>query len=192
MLFVYTVFISIMQGAYGGFFLHFLMTNKTRRIFWSNTLKQYLCFSWVLGLVLGIALGKYTTDDILELVFFSLMDRASVAGVLLSGLLPLTLSFVFLCFSLPQFLLPLVFVKAYGFGFSLCCTSVVFGSAAWLMCAIGLFSDFCGTTILLWFLFYHQDLNHKKLDKRFFLCCVLLIALAVLEYFVISPYLAIL
>ena len=147
-----------------------------------------LIVCWLSGLFAGYYFGIKTPDSVFALMRTSLSERVSIVWVFCALLLPLILSYTALRFSVPLLLLPLVFLKAYGFGYTLCCVIRAFGSAGWLMGTLCLFADVCSAILLLWFLLKYTKWENRRTLCDLTICISALITLGIFDYFVISPF----
>jgi hypothetical protein len=112
----------------------------------------------------------------------------SIVWRLILLLFPLILSVTALRFLRPLLVLPVVFIKAYSFFYSLYCLNYAFGSAGWLASFILFFSDSCSIFVFLSFVFNHAMWGRGKCLRDFIISAFFLIALGVFDYFVVSPF----
>ena len=165
------------------------LTNRGRR----KTFKVHtfiLASVWILGLITGgVVAARVSLASALN--SFTLL-RTSVLDLIFFLVLPFGLSFVILKFVGSFGILPLAFIKAYSLISTLCYVSFVFGDAGWLIGGIFFFSDVITTTLLLKLWFDISIGKCYKLRQCFFLFIIIPVLIGLFDYFVVSPFLAML
>ena len=149
-----------------------------------------IAVAWTCGLLLGAYFIRQTA--LFSVMCSARFCRISIVGLLLSLALPILLSCILLRFLRFHFILPLVMLKACSFFSSYAGLMIAYGNAGWLVSSMLLFSDFFLVVILLllWF--------NAAVGKRFkpFFCFivygVLPMVVGCFDYFVVSPYVAML
>lgn len=151
-----------------------------------------LAVLWILGLGFGGSIASHSEDYIIPLMRTAVNIRVSIVNLLVLQLLPLLISAIAVYFSMPLLIYPLCAFKAVSFGFILGCLGISFGSAGWLIRLLYLFTDTIMTPLLLWYWFKHisgAKLSVYRDNKLLFSAFSFA---AVLEYFMISPFLVVL
>ena len=141
---------------------------------------------WIIGLFVGIHLYDPMYYSLMCSV---LLQPVTIVGLLMILFLPLISAYLSFLLHEPIISLIVCFFKAVAFGFTGCFISHKFGSGSWLMRLLFLFSDHCCVIMLfiLWFcVFSSFGGRREKFDSVFFLPAV---PIALLDYFVISPFL---
>lgn len=154
--------------------------------------RLFLAVFWVFGLLIGLYISFRT-----PILFFSLMrtyayERVSILGLVLIVSFPLILSAIAVRFSTPLLFLPVAFLKA--FCFSYCSNGIVlaFGSAGWLVRWLFVFSDSCAVIVLFWFWIRNIAGDRGLFTRDFFIGVLSIILFCCIDYFVVSPFTAIL
>lgn len=149
--------------------------------------KFFLLFLWLLGILSGCCWVQRVPDSYFSLMRTLVQTRASIVGAILILFLPLVISAFALAHSKYWILYPLVFLKAFMFGFSAGCVMLAFGNAGWLVRWLLLFSDSFMNVCLLWFWFkggscdnISRELVHAVLFASIVFC---------LDYCAVSPFL---
>ena len=161
-------------------------------VFWRSSGSRLflLGLSWVAGLLLGAWAAFHSSADVFSLMLAAMNCRMSIVGVVLAYIFPLIVTGVAAFLSIPLLLPILAFLKAYLFGFSTCCISIVFGDAAWLMQFLFLFKDILTAIPLLWLWFRILCGNNHSINRVFpviFICSMWIGYLDIAE---ISPIIA--
>ena len=147
---------------------------------------------WILGQLMGFVLGSDVTDATISLMRTVGFQRVSIVWLLFSAILPFLLLYVIIRF-LPQWMrLLLMFLKAYGFTYCVCCIASAFGSAAWLMLWLCFFTDIHCTFIFLWYMLNYNNWSKFQRRKYLLICIIIAMTFVFTDYFVISPIPAIL
>lgn len=159
------------------------------RSFWVRSCTVILIFTWVLGLCLGIGFGRGLPDSFSSLMRAAAFDRVSIVGLFTVLLVPFLISAFAVYFSAPAAILPVILFKAFSFGCS--CSGIVhaFGSAAWLVRILLLFSDCVGTTVLLWFSLRSISGKRDTFLKDTALCVLICFFTGAVDYLLVSPFL---
>ena len=141
---------------------------------------------WIVGVVLGAALCKPFYSPLMG---SALLQSTSIVGLLAVLFFPLLCTSFSFYLHWPSFLLGLAFGKSVCFGFSAMLILRVFYSASWLVRILFLFSDFFTNLFLmiLWAVYFSG--NRENLELDFLVCFIALLAIGLVDYFVISPFL---
>ena len=140
----------------------------------------------------GMTVGGYLSTKISS-VFNPYFDHILSAGFLVWSVMHILLVplFASICLYLlfgPDGVLPVVFLKAFGFSLTVAICAVTFKSAGWLVSRFVFFSDLWGIPVLLWLWF---SLLRRRLHKRGIVISVLcILAIGLTDYFVIFPFLS--
>lgn len=164
-------------------------------------LRPYLSFSaygnfrlvlslfWISGLLLGMTFSVFAGFSS-ELALTALEGSLSVFSFFFSILLPVLLTFLAVYVSKPYLLYALIFSKAFIFAFV--CTGLlsVFGSAAWLIHSLFMFSDLV-VLPFLWWIWLQSFAQERGCVLR--LCAaaaVVVFLIGLFDYAFIAPFLA--
>lgn len=149
-----------------------------------------LAFLWISGLLCGTLFVLAAEDPFSSLMRTVAFNRVSIAGLAAVLVFPLIVSAVAVYMAVPTFILPICFVKAFCYGSSMFGASAAFGSAGWLMRLLLLFSDSCMMVPLLWFWCRHLTGRRDSLKRDLAVCAVFAVFIGIIDYFLVSPYLA--
>lgn len=150
----------------------------------------FLAFLWICGLFCGMFFVSVAEDAFLPLMRTVAYSRVSIVGLAAVLVFPLAISAATVYLTVPAFLFPICFFKAFSFGCCLYSVSVAFGSAGWLVRVLLLFSDSCMMVPLLWFWCRHQAGNRDLIKQDLVVCASCAALIGATDYFLISPYLA--
>lgn len=168
------------------------MLLKVRRIFCNLIEKSdgwILAIIWNLGMIAGIWLCSSSQTASVQI--YSLVPvRISIFLRLLSALLPLLFFFAAYKLHRPGVVLIAAFSKTFLFGFSGCAVYAAYRSAGWLVCGLFLFSELCmlAPTYMLCYTQFVQRSTVRRQELIGF--AAISAAVVLLDYFLISPFLA--
>lgn len=150
----------------------------------------HLAFTWTLGLIAGY----YVLDQtpLISLMRSSHFLRMSIVDLILSLAIPFLVSFILLRYFSFYSVLPFVFLKALSYFLCYGGITLIFGNAGWLLSGMLLFSDsiFVIMLLLIWF---NAAIGKKPNLRRCIAAYIISsIAIVYLDYFVVSPYVAML
>lgn len=162
-----------------------------RGAFLSNIKRNnfYFCILipiWIAGLLVGIISYDPYVSSLMSGV---ILQPVSVVGLLGIIFLPLFVVYVSFVLNEPIVSLIVCFLKAVAFGFSGNLIAQNYGSASWLVRVLLQFSDHC--CFLLLFVLWHRNFCTftGSRSKSHMIIFLLVVPIAVLDYFVISPFL---
>lgn len=147
----------------------------------------YLTAVWVIGLLVGMFFAFTVRTLVSSLIHTIVCCRASITGLISVLILPLVISAM--AISVPLFLYPICFFKAFSYGFCLYSVTFVFGDAGWLFATLLLFSDSVMIVLLNWLWCRHIVVNKNTSGQDFARCTIAATLIALMDYFLISPYL---
>lgn len=149
-----------------------------------------IAIAWIAGLFAGCFL--LTQTPFASLMCSVLFLRISIFGLFISLAFPLLLSYILLRFFRFSCILPFAFVKAFSFICSFGGIMIAFGNAGWLVSWMILFSDFFLVVILLFQWFSAATGKRYKTYLCIVVYCLIPILIGCFDYFVVSPYAAML
>lgn len=149
-----------------------------------------LAFFCVTGALTGICIADRSGEH-----FFSMMRMApsvhvSITGLIASAVLPFLIAAFAVYISAPQILYSILFLKIMLFCWCGCGIYAVFGSAGWLVRMLLQFTDCCMVPVLCWFCLRHSSGSHVFLWRDFSVCIAIAGIIGIIDYSVISPFLA--
>ena len=150
----------------------------------------YLFLLWPLGLLAGYGFFYACRPFLSPLMPSLLVQPVSIVGFFVSIFLPFLFTSLSIVTHNPVYCLTVCFIKALAFGFTGSVVAYFYMSAGWLVRLIFLFSDCCTLPVL--FLLWLNVLSSEERThcQRLVLGCVLYcIAVIVIDYCVISPFL---
>ena len=148
-----------------------------------------LAFTWLAGFLSGLLFSLQPGMDAV-ISRFSMITRLTIPGLMCILLFPLALS----CIAVfkPQIFYLLSFLKALCFGYCSGCVLLMCVGAGWLVKFMLLFSDMLYHPCLFWFWIQHADGNREHLREHIVICLCIAIFIGLLDYFLVSPFLAML
>lgn len=165
------------------FSVHFSCQSRKKNIFILSGL-------YVVSIVFGLLLAFYSDPIIVSLMGAAPGSCASIVDLLAVAVYPFLLAAVFVMMFQSYGLLLLCFLKLSCFMFLLTGTVLYWGSSAWLVSVLLLFS--CGISCTCLLLFTMRCFVHENTEVHYdlFVCFLLSIAAAVIEHTVFAPLLA--
>lgn len=151
-----------------------------------------LSFLWILGLVFGLYFVASMDNSLLETFYIASINRPSIFSILFVSLLPIAVSATAVFCSGPVLIYALCILKAFCFSVSLCGVISVFGYSGWLLRLLLLFSDSCMVVLLLWLWCRILLSKHNSVLRDLLICTAIAVAVSMVDYFLVSPYLGIL
>jgi len=147
-----------------------------------------LASCWLLGLVCGWLLFHYAGTICEALMRRIVISPVSISGLLSSFLIPFLITVYSVCFSMPWIIFPVCFLKGVSFSFVSSGIWKAFSSAGWLVQSVLLFRSSCFAVgaFLVWIRFF----SGRSTSGAFFVWLLLAAAGCILDYSVISPFLA--
>lgn len=144
-----------------------------------------IVISWILGSLSALLFIKLSFISLMYPVF---VERVSIVGMIASLILPIFLSYILLCRGYFYTILPVIFLKAFGYMYCYFCITYSFGSAGWLVRAFLLFSDTVAIILLLHFVYRFAAGDNTELLRSFRSAMIVLMLAGCLDYYIISPY----
>lgn len=172
---------------FGGNPLSLFSLSKQRANIHQHLNNFSLILAWIAGEVIGYFVGSQVPDTVISLMRAPTFGRVSIVWLFFSAIFPFLLSIAALRLSLKRLLTSLVFLKAYGFVYSICCLGFAFGSAGWLMQLLYFFTDTLCTLIFLWFILTYPKFSKARQYHRLLLCLASTTGLVCFDYFAIMP-----
>ncbi len=167
----------------------------TTDISFRNTFSQSAYFRllslfavWLLGILLGSCFACFDTTFSHSLMLSTVQQPMSIVGLFTCVFLPFLISYLFYVSDNRLFLLIICFIKAVAFSYSWATLTKHFGSAAWLITFLFLFSDIFAL-ILLFRLWTVRSISAQELRKHtLFIHFLLLVVFSFADYCVIVPF----
>lgn len=145
-----------------------------------------LLFIWGLGILFGYS---FFEPSFLPMMRCAVIQPVSIVGLFSCLFVPLLFSFFSVITNKPIIILIVCFLKAASLGFTIAILSSLFATSAWLIRFLFLFSDSCFCTVLL-VLWLHRFCASKiHTYCVFFVCSMIGLVLAAVDFFAISPFL---
>ena len=144
-----------------------------------------LCLLWICGLLLGIMLASYSDHSLTDTLHNALLTAPQFSSLFLVVAIPVSLTAV--AVSTPLFALsyPLIFLIALSHGYSGISIYLIYGSCAWLIRPLILFSASCTSVLIWWLLICGCDSCNHKADVR--LTTIIFSIIFIINLFVVSP-----
>lgn len=145
-----------------------------------------LLFLWLVGLIAGYCIF-FLYRPYLSVQMRSVISQpVSIVGLLCTVFFPFLCTYASISANRPVLIWAVCFFKAVAFSFSFACVSVLFGSAAWIIRFLLMFSDIC--SLLPLFLIWIRSSGDAGM-YNFGMSAVFALVLAAVDYFFISPFL---
>lgn len=143
---------------------------------------------WVSGMAFGIVLCQFLKEAVTSLMGSVLTGRISIVALLLTILIPLTVSF--LCQRYRFFLLVYLtaFAEALILGFSAYAVVLYSGHAGWLIHFFLLFHCYIGAACSLWLWLRQFSGCDSTFSRDLWICAILTGAAGAVDYFLVSPF----
>ena len=149
----------------------------------------YLILCWALGILTGAGFAAANCDLYFSLMRGAVLQPVSIVGLLVSVFLPLFLTLFSFVSCRPAICLLVCFYKAVSYGFSGMLIVSLFSSAGWLIRMLFLFSDSIALTMLFWLWLRRCDDQNAYPGWDSYICLIVCIFAAGMDYLVISPFL---
>ncbi len=149
-----------------------------------------LACCWISGLLLGSTYSYGAGESYFLLMRMAATSRVSIVGLLFLLYFPFLIAAYFALTLRPQSMLILCFCKAFIFA---CCgfaATSVFGTAGWMIRMLLQFSDCCIIPFFIWFCLRNISEPSVSIKWDLLLCSFVALFVAVLDFCVISPFLA--
>ena len=144
---------------------------------------------WCVGLLLGIALSAANRPLFGDLLRVVVTKRPSFTALLFRNILPVVLLYVVLLHSGFYMIYPLIFIDALCRGFCAMCVIGFFGSSAWLLRSMVLFSTGCVSIIFWYMLFSFLQGTAKRSAADMIVVAAIPMVATIIDYSFVSPYL---
>lgn len=151
-----------------------------------------LSFLWMVGLVCGLYFISSSGDWITGLFTCVAGSRQSILGLLAVVCIPLIVSAIAIYFSAPALIYIYSVIKAFSFGCSLCGIAITFRHSSWLVRLLLLFSDTGLVVLMLWLWCRMLYKNRFSVRKDLVFCIAASAVIGIIDYFLVSPYFAML
>ena len=181
--------LSFAFSFYGGASFVTIASSCTMKLFLRHKHVVLLFTFWITGLLLGCSFAGSFSPHCVSLMLCAVYQPLSIVGLLSCSFFP----FLLICFSLYSdsftVLYLLFFFKAVSFGFTGMLLCFTFGSAAWLIGILIMFSNVTSTFLLFFFSMrrYGPQIGVRKHELVCCFICLFLIAL--IDYFAVEPFL---
>ena len=155
---------------------------------WEKHSGIILASFWCAGLLLGILAAASAGQDFATKMRSAASQPVSTVPFLVYA--PFLLSAIAIHLRQPWFILPCCFIKAFIFGFCAFAVTLAFGQSGWLVRFLFMFSDSMSVPVMY---FYWLRCINGNLAKGFWFsgcCTVMLVAIGLLDYCWIAPFLA--
>jgi len=149
----------------------------------------FFVISWMCGLLTGAFAAGFTDPIFLSGVHRAVERSVSIPGSFIAAVLPFFVVSYAVLISKPKWILPIAFVKAFGFSFVGFLIHMAFGSAGWLVRGFLQFSGICAAPVFCWFGIRQISGKQRLVRRDLRFVCIIMAAIAAVDYFLVSPYL---
>lgn len=146
-----------------------------------------LAFLWTAGLLIGLFIPFRFP------MYVSLMRQAyacpvSIVGLIIILILPLLIAGL-ACSARSVIIYLFISLKAFAQGAAISGSVIIYGSGAWLVHILFLFSDLFFNVVFLWFVFGDPVKQRSILHKEYIIALLCVIVMGFWDYQFISPFL---
>ena len=152
-------------------------------------LKLLLTFLGGIGLLFGFVVGKRTPVGIISLMRPTIYKEASFLLLVGINFIPFFILSFLIHYRRYLLILPFIFFRLYSLGFCLCCTSILFNSAGWLVGILYFFGNYCADFIFLSIAFKFIQSNDRFTLRVFIITCLILLFITIIQDCLFSPFL---
>lgn len=139
---------------------------------------------WTVGLITGIYVGTFISESLASAIYHSCFVKNSCFVPM--AILPITLTFIAVRFSLRGMIYPILFFKAFFDGVILLAVGRCFGSASWLIGIPALFSDRVSVVFLLHYSIRCLTDRSYRFGFWYFIFLLLTMGMILLDHHLIS------
>ena len=144
----------------------------------------------ILGGVCGILCSAKAGSFLLPLMRGAANCSVSIVDLLYTSALPFLFLLLAVMLSAHGWMIPICFIKAFSFGFSLGAVYAAFGTAGWLIASILLCSHAVSSLLVIWFSLRHISGFRAYAGSDWMLCLVIAAIASIIENCWIAPFLA--
>lgn len=182
-----TIYWNILAGGWGN--MHLILHKRLSDILRRKSI-VFLAIWWFAGLILGALAAYHLSDSFFPLMRAAAQSRVSIVSLMTVTLLPLLASALAVSLDRSVLIFGISFIKA--FLYSLCLAGMIgtFGSAAWLVAFLFLFSDNLTIPVLFLFWFRHIEGRRRSFCTDCLVCSVVCVLVGIMDFCLISPFLA--
>lgn len=145
-----------------------------------------LVLIWGIGLLLGALLCNLVPYDCTDVLYSAVYTKPSPLILLLVCVLPVILSATVAYSPLFPIAFIFVFLSAVSHGFCGMAVNAVFGSSAWIVRLLLLFSSGC-TSVLMWWLLLQSNTG-RNVKKHIRFALVMSCLVYIFDLFLVSPF----
>lgn len=145
-----------------------------------------LILVWVIGLLVGVLLCALSPDDSAEVLSDVASVKPSTVSLFLVCVLPVVFSAIAVRFHVSPIAYFLIFLNTVSHGFCGMAINIAFGSSAWIVRPLLLFSSGCSSVLVLWLLLQKNIGRHLRKHICFALGISCLIY--ILDLLLVSPF----
>lgn len=149
-----------------------------------------LASCWISGLVTGIVLSLLFQDAGMPVLLASFAAEQKPYCVFLVNILPVTIVSISINNRLIPICYPLFFFNAVCHGFCGMLPLFMFGSSAWLIRSLFLFSGIGVEAIMWWLLMRHITCKQTYFSKDVILSFLMVCGISLIDLYMISPQLS--
>ena len=164
--------------------------HKRLSVFFRRKSVVLLALWWFAGFVLGAFTANRVSYSFTSLMRMAVSFRVSIVSSLMVSLLPLSVSALVVYLDKPAGIFAIAFLKAVCYGFCSAGIRCAYGSAAWLVHFLFLFSDNLSVLVLFWFWLRHTAGRKLAVWSDLTVCAVICAGIGILDSCLVSPFLA--
>ncbi len=154
----------------------------------NKPLQVILLFVWISGIFLGLHIASSLDAKYYVHYYTAAREPAGFTGLLAVFFLPFLAVTSASYFKKIYVLFPAAGLIAFCLGFNLTMVQSIFGQGAWLAQFFLMFSETCVCVLLMWLICICLKRNEKSVRKHCILYSVTAFTLALIDYYLISPF----
>lgn len=162
----------------------FVMSNFDKNTF----LRLAFALIWIAGLSLGVFTERFYGEAFRACLLLAPHQIPSWIGTMCVNVLPLLISAYAVSF-IPSALYALCLLRGFLLGVGISAVAALFGNAGSMMCVLLLFSLFVYGPVLFWYWLRTFQKNAFSFIRDTGVCLAIAIAVSLLDWGVISPFL---
>lgn len=146
-----------------------------------------LMLAWLCGLILGIVCAFRVAADICCTIHSLARSQVSFFGMLCAAALPLLICAILFWFGRERWVVPVVALKAFSFGFCAQSIFIAYSGAGWLSRWMFMLSSSCSVVLLLLYCYRRPDKNRDIFVYHLFLYLVIIAVITCIDFYVVYP-----
>ena len=148
-----------------------------------------MCLCWLSGIGLAALIRTTNTCCAILPAGSASLHRSSFPSLIVVLTLPHILAELFFYFGKFSWLMPLIFLRAFLFGFIYFSIALIYKDASWIAHSLIMFADSIACILWLYFLLNHAEGKHSKSHIDFLFIALLSLIVGIIDYYLLTPFL---